>query len=163
MDEAKTEERFGRLLVMGKTKHCRRAAYVCRCDCGRIVTILRYNLIRGFTRSCGCLHRDRTVEASLKHGHTVGYTRTPEYRAWMSMKRRCLYPGHDSYNYYRKIRIAPEYLKSFERFLADLGTRPSPQHSIDRIDNAKGYEPGNIRWATREMQQQNRPGRTHAR
>jgi hypothetical protein len=151
-------KKYGRLTILDYFCLEKKGRFRCRCDCGKIVTVRRSNLVRGLTLSCGCLHRDKTIAASLKHGHTANRKRSPEYRAWMSMKRRCLYPGHDSYTYYSKIPIAHEYLESFERFLEDVGPRPSSNYSIDRIDNLKGYVPGNLRWATREMQIQNRTG-----
>lgn len=89
-----------------------------------------------------------------------GLTKTVEYRAWHSMKQRCLNPKCRRWNKYggRGIAICQKWLDSFEAFLADMGPRPSPDHSIDRIDNDGDYEPGNCRWATRSQQQQNKGG-----
>lgn len=91
------------------------------------------------------------------HGDTSGKT-TPEYMAWGSMKSRCLNPNHDSYADYggRGITICQEWIDSYEAFLAHIGRRPSVKHSIERIDNSKGYTPGNVKWATAREQSWNR-------
>lgn len=74
------------------------------------------------------------------------------------MKQRCLNPKEARYPDYggRGITICPQWIVSFERFLADVGEKPSPELSIDRIDNDGNYEPGNVRWATRSEQSANR-------
>lgn len=83
---------------------------------------------------------------------------TPEYRAWANAKSRCHNEKHRDYHYYggRGIRMYEPWLKDFKGFLAEVGERPSKFHSIDRIDGTKGYEPGNLRWATKKIQQVNR-------
>jgi hypothetical protein len=76
----------------------------------------------------------------------------------MSMRQRCLKPTHQSYGNYggRGIKICEQWLKSYENFLADMGRRPSPGHSLDRINVNGNYEPGNCRWATEEEQNSNK-------
>lgn len=80
------------------------------------------------------------------------------YRSWKSMKRRCLNKKSQEYSRYggKGITICQKWTDSYEAFLADMGPRPSRDHSIDRIDNKKGYEPNNCRWATQVQQNQNR-------
>jgi len=81
----------------------------------------------------------------------------PEYAIWQGMVQRCTNPRRRCYGSYggRGITVCDRWRDSFESFLADIGPRPSMAHSLDRIDNAKGYEPGNVRWATRSEQMRN--------
>ena len=84
---------------------------------------------------------------------------TPEYDRWASMIYRCSRkaPRKTQRNYIRRgIKVCDEWKRSFESFYRDVGTRPSTLHSLDRIDNDKGYEPGNVRWATRSQQRLNK-------
>lgn len=83
---------------------------------------------------------------------------TPEYRAWTNMKYRCNTPSCNLYPYYggRGITVCDEWQQSFAAFLKHIGPRPSPRHSLDRIDNNGDYRPGNVRWATRYQQCRNR-------
>ena len=80
--------------------------------------------------------------------------KTAEYRAWLNMKSRCLNPNAAGYNRYggRGIKVHEGWVSDFQSFLSHVGTRPSAGHSLDRIDNDKGYEPGNVRWATKVTQ-----------
>lgn len=80
--------------------------------------------------------------------------RTPEYIAWRNMMSRCLNRKHPQFKYYggRGITVDPRY-RTFANFLADLGPRPSPQHSLDRIRPGRHYEKGNLRWATKTEQE----------
>lgn len=95
---------------------------------------------------------DRTT--NFKHGMIS----TPEYGSWLAMKDRCLNPRSSNYPNWggRGIKIHPPWVGDFMTFYQDVGPRPSPSHSLDRIDNEKGYEPGNVRWATKKQQSDNR-------
>jgi hypothetical protein len=95
--------------------------------------------------------------ARATHGNCRRGGRSPEHIAWSSMRGRCLRPTDPAYDRYggRGIGIDPAW-DSFERFLGDMGPRPTPQHSLDRVDNDKGYGPDNCRWATPAEQGQNR-------
>lgn len=96
-----------------------------------------------------------------RHGALCGYKATAEYRAWKGMRARCMNERNVSYKHYgaKGVRVCQEWLGpgGFERFLAHVGLRPSPNHSIDRYPNGHGnYEPGNVRWATIEQQNRNK-------
>jgi hypothetical protein len=92
------------------------------------------------------------------HGNTSVRGRAREYTAWTNMKIRCLNPRAQNYALYggRGITVCDRWRDSFEHFLADVGRRPSPLHSVDRIDPNGNYEPSNVRWSTVKEQAQNR-------
>lgn len=93
-----------------------------------------------------------------RHGHTRQLTRSSEHYAWTNMIQRCTNPKRADFHQYggRGIKVCDEWLNSFAAFLSDVGSRPSPQHSLDRYPNLNGnYEPGNCRWATKDQQMQN--------
>jgi len=147
-------DRFGRLVVIeeglliGGAGKKQRAACRVRCDCGSEFVVLRQSLRSGNTVSCGCKKREHLIAIATTHGKSE----TVAYRIWSSMISRCNPSG--AYGK-RGIRVCDRWRGSFEAFLADMGERPSPRHSIDRIDNSRGYEPGNCRWATTYQQAQN--------
>lgn len=85
-----------------------------------------------------------------KHG---GWA-TAEYKAWCSMLRRC-HPRHPAGYYARGLRVCKEWQQDFVAFLAHIGPKPTPKHSVDRIKNHLGYYPGNVRWATQTEQMRN--------
>ncbi len=87
-------------------------------------------------------------------------SKTPEWYAWQHAKKRCNDPRDKEFKRYGAmgIRMDPAWEDNFPAFLTEVGPRPTPEHSLDRKDGSKGYEPGNVRWATKEQQAQNRPG-----
>jgi len=156
-----TNQKFGRLTTVRRVATVKkRAMWECVCECGNMTITAGHLLRRGDTRSCGCLGPELASQRGKilfrKHGHAV--LRTPEYRAWASMKERCLNPRHRFYSYYggRGITICERWMLSFEKFLSDMGSRPSSKHSLDRRDNNGNYEPENCRWATAKVQMHNR-------
>lgn len=85
-------------------------------------------------------------------------SQNPEFLIWRAIKTRCLNAKHPTFARYggRGVTICPEWASSYGAFLEAMGRRPSPLHSVDRIDNARGYEPGNCRWASKKEQARNR-------
>lgn len=152
-----TGERFGRLVVASyQAKRGGRGSWRCRCDCGAIHHVRPDCLLAGTTKSCGCLSSDRAREVHLTHGHTEGQHKSREYQSWSNMISRVDARKGRHFLYYgiRGITVCERW-RTFENFLADMGTRP-PETSLDRINNDGHYEPGNCRWATRKQQISNR-------
>lgn len=151
---------FGRLTVMRKAASDRfgHVRWECSCSCGATPTVQARHLAEGLTRSCGCLRSDTSRVVNARHGQSRVGKRSAEYRIWCGMKGRCSNERGPAFKDYggRGIRVCPEWEASFEVFFADMGPRPTPQHSLDRKDNDRGYEPGNCRWATKSEQAFNR-------
>lgn len=93
----------------------------------------------------------------LKHGHAIGKKKSAELQAWSDMKGRCNNPTYKAYSRYggRGIKVCEQWINSFETFIADVGLRPSPKHSLNRIDNDGNYEPANVSWAMDDFEQMN--------
>src|SRR5205814_10410404 len=99
----------------------------------------------------------RKVPNQLRHGEARRGQLSVEYRTWENIKSRCLNPNYTDWAYYggRGITVCERWLHSFENFLQDMGRKPGPDYSIDRINNELGYFPENCRWATSSEQAQN--------
>jgi len=123
--------------------------WICNCNCGNTTIVPTNNLTSGKTKSCGCYNREKRT----KHGKT----RTPTYRVWESMKRRCYVKKARNYYLYggRGIIVCSEWVDSFETFLKDMGERLEGT-TLDRINPNGNYEKTNCRWATNEEQSNNK-------
>lgn len=147
-------KKFHRLLAIKVTKKNGLRAWKCLCDCGEKVIVITSSLRNGNTKSCGCWHHDAMVDFNFKHGKTG----TPEYRAWINMRRRCYDTNQPYYKYYggRGIRVCKRWRNSFENFLSDMGRMPKRGYTLERKKVNKGYGPKNCVWDTQANQTRNK-------
>ncbi len=153
-----TGQRFGRLTAIRLERRGTNARYwLCKCDCGKEKFIYQNSLRLGRSQSCGCLQPEVLRVIKATHGNTRGHQQSPEYRAWMHMIRRCSRENEASYHRYgaRGIVVCERW-HDFSAFIADMGAKPSPRHSLDRKDNNGPYEPGNVQWSLPKAQANNR-------
>lgn len=151
-----TGRRFGRLVARERIVSADSIVrWQCACDCGAETEVTFANLLRGTTTSCGCWHREAARGRRLSHGHTDG-GHSPTYMSWKAAVYRCENESFPQWRDYggRGIVMCERWRRDFTAFLHDMGERPTGL-TLDRIDNDKGYEPGNCRWATRSEQRQN--------
>ena len=154
---------YGKLTVESYVGIRRKLAHwLCRCECGNTAIVAGADLRKKSTVSCGC-HRERSG------GACSGRKRTPEYTSWTEAKRRCYKDNYPDYHLYggKGVRVCQRWLHEFANFLKDMGLKPFPSASIDRINGDGNYSCGhckqciengwteNCRWATKMEQSQN--------
>lgn len=169
-----TGEHFGRWTVIGlqtRDRNKQRRKWICRCSCESQTSgvVSERTLLRGQSRSCGCISREWMAvlaRKAVKHG----YGSHPLYGLYAQMHKRCYRETEDSYANYggRGIGVEERWRspmvdgpfrfdpQAFRNFLADVGERPSPKHELDRLNNDASYGPTNFRWATRSVQMANK-------
>lgn len=145
---------YGKWLVLQEDPKCKYYVFA-QCACKKIRRVDKQSLIYGGTKQC---HSCAGKTIALRHGHSCKGHTSSEYRAWLNAKNRILNPKTSNYHRYggRGIKMCSRWINSFENFLQDLGPKPSPKHSLERIDNDGDYEPDNVRWALPIEQNHNR-------
>ncbi len=153
-------EKHGRWTILS---HLPRSRVVAECSCGTVREVNLGRIIAKTSLSCGCL-RGEQAAARLSRlppapaPHMENHVQNPLYVIWLGIKTRCFNAKSQVYQHYgaKGISMDSIWKKDFRAFAQHVGPRPSKDHSIDRIENNLGYCPGNIRWASRFTQAENR-------
>ena len=152
--------RFGRLTVIkrnrdkfiGKRKY---VMWLCKCDCGNVVTVYATHLQQGRCKSCGCLKREKLIKRNTTHG----LSNTRLYQIYADMKDRCYNQNNSCYKDYggRGIVVCNEWLNSFRNFYDwSIANGYKKSLTIDRIDVDGDYTSDNCRWSIQVEQQNNK-------
>lgn len=150
-------EKFNRLTIIRQDtsrKDKTRRYWMCRCDCGKWVSVSTADLKNGNTKSCGCLKRDNAKERLTTHGES----KTKLYGVWNTMMSRCYNPKSERYNRYggRGISVCAEWLHNYTAFRDWAITHGYADGlTIDRIDLDGDYCPENCQWVTSFEQMKN--------
>lgn len=148
--------RFGKLVAIKWLRKNGDRVWKTRCDCGASRLVSTSLLMSGLCNACSVCSEHSRREKHVIHGGARREKKHPLYSTWSGMKQRCNDPNHKEYKRYqlRGITVCERW-SSFANFVEDVGSKPSSKHTLERIDNDRGYEPGNVRWATMTEQGRN--------
>jgi hypothetical protein len=154
---------FGQLTVRSRNpinSGARKPRWDCICSCGKACTVIGGALLRGHTRSCGCLVTAVVRKRCTTHGHAPRKGHNPTYVCWGNMLARCR-PGRADAEWYidQGVTVCKRWLR-YENFFADMGQRPLGK-SIDRKNPWGNYSKRNCRWATPHEQRVNQRPRKY--
>lgn len=160
-----TGKKYGRLVALeraGSTAK-KKATWLCRCDCGRMLVVVGSNLTSGNTQSCGCFDRDINSRVHTTHGGNRPGKRERLYSVWLNMRGRCTNPSRPDYKYYGGcgVEVCEEWsdYSKFRSWAFANGYDPAAPHgqcTIDRINVNGNYCPENCRWVDMKTQRHNR-------
>ena len=155
--------RYGRIVGIRPTDKSRneQIVWLWKCDCGTEFEAVAGNYVhRGWSSGCRACAKASKAKATGDRARVHGMRNTPEYKSWRKIKERCHCPSNKDYPSYGAIGITmcDEWLNDFQCFFDHIGPKPKDgqRWTVDRIDNDKGYEPGNVRWATDKGQARNK-------
>lgn len=152
-----TGQRFGRLLALGPVRPhpTSKLMWLCQCDCGNNKVVNGSHLLTGKTVSCNCFRIEQTIATSTRHGLYGTWL----YFRWSHIVSRCHNPLNPRYQDYggRGIHLFAAWRESVELFCSYVSELEhfGQDRTLDRINNDRGYEPGNVRWATTTEQNRN--------
>jgi hypothetical protein len=157
-----TNQKFERLTIIRRDFNKKRIYWICDCECGTKNLSIRGDLLRlGNTKSCGCLQKEKAKEAGkLNRKYEEGIIKSSEYYAWSGMIQRCTNSNSESFHNYGKRGITVFNMwtgkAGFKEFYNYIGSKPDETYSLDRVNVNGNYEPGNVRWASPDVQNQNK-------
>lgn len=156
--EHKQNEKIGECIFLRDSKQVKNIRYaIFKCKCGKDFEATIQNVRSLKSKSCGCQRLEKLSIIKTTHGFTKNGIVKSEYSTWISIKSRCRNYKDPNYKRYgaRGIDVCEQWFNSFKEFILYMKEKPTPYHSIDRLDNDGNYEPGNCIWNTKKEQCRN--------